>query len=167
MSTKIFFDLDGTLFDLYGKSEWLERLQNEDPTVFEGDGMTKGFLSSIDLVNLFEVANMLAEKGVQFEVITWLPMGASPEYEFACDLIKRKWVKENLPFITKVTCLSYGIPKQNGIEKRAAQMFLVDDNEEICKMWETAKMRKAILVDNDFTVVDALYSILDGLSEGA
>lgn len=162
MSIRIYFDLDGTLFNLYGKENWLEKLQNEDPTVFEGGGMTRGFMPNIDN-NFFDVVSDLLDKGVEFEVITWLPMNASPEYELACELVKRKWVKENLPFISKVTCLSYGIPKQNAISKRASQMFLIDDNMEICEMWNTAKMRQAILVDQDFTAVDALSEILDSL----
>ena len=161
-STKIFFDLDGTLFDLYSKKNWLERLQNEDATVFDGDGMTRGFMPDIDHT-FFEVINDLLDKGVQFEVITWLPMNASPEYEFACELRKRLWVKENLPFISKVTCLSYGMPKQNAISQRASTMILIDDNAEICEMWNTAKMRQAILVDSDYTVTNALASILDSL----
>lgn len=156
MSIKIFFDLDGTLFDLYGKKNWLEMLQNENPSAFEGD-----MLPEIDPIELYKATSALAERGVIMEVITWLPMGASPEYETACDLVKKQWVKDNLPFISKVTSLSYGVPKQNGIEKRAERMFLIDDNAEICEMWETAKMRKAIRIDSKFTVVDALYKILD------
>ena len=53
----------------------------------------------------------------------------------------------------------YGIPKQNAIKKRAKQMILIDDNSEVCKMWETNSMRKAINLTDNFDIVAALQSI--------
>lgn len=161
MSTKVFMDLDGTLFDLYGKENWLELLQSEDPTAFEGD-----FLPEISINKLFEMVQKLSEFGVIFEVITWLPMNASPEYEKECEKVKTEWVNINLPFISKITCQSYGIPKQNAIDKRAKKMYLIDDNTEICKIWETAKQRTAININKEFTVVNALEKIYKEILEG-
>ena len=37
MSVKIYFDMDGTVFDLYGKQNWLEMLRNEVEGAFIGD----------------------------------------------------------------------------------------------------------------------------------
>lgn len=161
MTTKIFFDLDGTLFDLYGKENWLELLQTENPTAFEGD-----FLPEIDKSALFNVVNRLSALGVVFEVITWLPMNASEEYENECTRVKTEWVKANLPFISRIACQSYGIPKQNAIAKRAKQMFLIDDNAEICEIWTTAKQRKAVNISKTFTVVDALEKIYNEMVKG-
>lgn len=154
MSVKIYFDLDGTLFDLYGKKDWLTYLEDEIPGAFKGD-----FLPSIDVNRLYDIMKSLAINGVQFEVITWLPRGASPEYSEICKIEKIEWVKQYVPFVTDIHCIPYGTPKQYAIQKRAKSNILIDDNYEICKMWETAKQRKAFLVTEKKNVVDLLEDI--------
>lgn len=155
MSVKIYFDMDGTVFDLYGKSNWLELLRNEQNGAFNG-GFILGDLMYYEF--LAEI-NKLANLGVQFGIITWLPMQASPEYEEVCRAEKLEWVKQYMPFVTEFNCVSYGIPKQNCIQKRASRMYLIDDNAEVRETWQTAKQRISVGVDKDFTVVDALVKI--------
>ena len=154
MSIKIYFDLDGTVYDLYNVENWLEKLRSEDASVFsEGD-----FIG--DYNRFKTVCEKLVSVGVQFEVITWLPMQASEEYEIECTEVKREWVKKFMPFVTEFTAQSYGIPKQNAIKKRAKTMYLLDDNKEVCEMWKTDKMRKAINVNRDeLTTIEALEMI--------
>lgn len=156
----ICFDLDGTLFDLYGKKNWLEMLKAENPNAFEGD-----FLPEIDKDDLYFFMKKLANRNVRFEVVTWLPKFASAEYEQKCAEKKRKWVKKNLPFIANVSCQSYGTPKQKAIIKKASKMYLIDDSEEVGKMWETKTQRKFVKVSKDFTVVNALENILTKLEK--
>ena len=160
-SVKVYFDLDGTLFNLYGKLDWLETIENEKPGAFKGD-----FLPEINLECFFNLIRKLSMYGVEFNVITWLPMQASREYEEICTTEKIAWVRENLPFINEITCQSYGIPKQNVIKKRAKTMILIDDNKEVCETWETAKMRRSFNVSKIYTVTDALQEILESIEKG-
>lgn len=155
MSKKIYFDLDGTLYNLYSIKNWLEKLQDEKENVF---------LEGCFLVNyseFMECINYLVDCGYSFGVITWLPMQASPEYEEICRKEKIKWINEYLPFVTEINISSYGIPKQNCIQKRAKTMILIDDNIEVCKMWNTPFQRNSINVNEEFTVLDALNSIIE------
>ena len=154
MSIKIYFDLDGTVYDLYNVENWLEKLRSEDASVFSEGNFIGDY-------NRFKtVCEKLVSVGVQFEVITWLPMQASEEYEIECTEVKREWVKKFMPFVTEFTAQSYGIPKQNAIKKRAKTMYLLDDNKEVCEMWKTDKMRKAINVNRDeLTTIEALEMI--------
>ena len=101
----------------------------------------------------------LAEKGVQFGIISWLSMQASPEYEEVVRQEKLDWIYENIPFVSEISIIPYGIPKQNAIIKRAQNMVLIDDNMEVCKTWQTAKQRLAINVTKDWTVADALEEV--------
>ena len=156
MSVKVFFDLDGTLFNLYGKTNWLEMLRTETAGAFEGS-----FLPEIDLTEFYLTIEKLSIYGIQFAVISWLPMQASPEYEEICREEKNNWILENLPFVSEVSIVPYGIPKQDCIIKRAQRMILLDDNKEICETWETAKQRKAIQITKDWTVVHALKNLLE------
>ena len=157
MSIKVYFDLDGTLFDLYGQYDWLYRIENEIEGVFsKGD-----FLPELDVKKFKEVTTKLLSYGVEFGVITWLPMQASPEYEEICTKEKTEWVKKNLPFVKTICCQSYGIPKQNAIKTRAKIMYLIDDNKSVCETWETAKMRKAVNVSKIYTALDFLIELLN------
>lgn len=156
MSIKCFFDLDGTLFDLYGKPNWLEMLREEKEGAFYGN-----FLPEIDLNEFYKTIEKLMIYGVTFGVISWLPMQATPEYETICREEKEDWILENLPFVSEVSIVPYGVPKQNCVIKRAKRMILFDDNSEICETWQTAKQREAVQISKDFTIVDALYALLE------
>ena len=158
MSVKIYFDLDGTVFDLYGKPNWLELLESENPDAFKGE-----FLPEINLTELHKVVFELWMNGVEFGVITWLPMNASPEYQTESAKAKSEWVRKNMGFVTEFNAIPYGVPKQKAIQQRAKKMYLIDDNSEVCAMWETNKQRKAVNVNKDFTVVHALKKILENL----
>lgn len=153
MSIKIYFDLDGTLYNLYGIPNWLEMLQNEQEGVF-----LKGpAIETID--KLIAPVHSLLDIGVQFGVISWLPMQASPEYEEICRQEKLQWIEQNLPFVTEIAITSYGIPKQNAIRKRAQKMYLIDDNADVCRTWDTNKQRKSICVNKDFKASNALVQV--------
>lgn len=153
MSKKVYFDLDGTLYNLYGIENWLDYLENEKSGIFlvgKFIGDYEGFINEIQ---------RLLVGGYEFGVITWLPMGASREYEEKCRAEKATWIKKYLPFATEINICSYGIPKQNCVQKRCSEMILIDDNTEVCKVWDTNKMRKSINISETFTAIDALRSL--------
>lgn len=158
----IYFDLDGTLFDLYGKDNWLEMLENEKAGAFSSGNL----MGNIVKESLLQVVEKLAAYGVVFNVITWLPMNASKNYEEICKAEKIAWVRENLPFIDEITCQSYGVPKQKAIKKKTARMILIDDNKSVCDTWKTAKQRTFFNVSKEFSAVNALEKILEKLQNG-
>lgn len=151
-------DLDGTLFDLYGKSNWLDLLTTETAGAFEGE-----FLPEIDVPKLYRLARLLNALKVKIDVVTWLPMDCSKEYGEICTAEKEKWVRANLPFVDKIYCINYGIPKQT-IGKKAQTMYLIDDNEKVCADWQTAKQRKAFNVSKEYTIVNAFEDIIKAIA---
>lgn len=155
MSLKVYFDMDGTLADLYNSDNWEYKLRNEIPDAYR----YLPFLPEIDMMKFQNYVQKLLEKGVQFGVISWLSMQSSPEYEEIVRQEKLDWIYENIPFVSEISIVSYGIPKQNAIIKRAQTMILIDDNVEVCKTWQTAKQRMSINVTRDWTVADALEEI--------
>ena len=161
MSIKIFMDMDGTLFNLYGKDNWLDLLENEISGAFVGDGMKNSLMPALNLESMHNIIYDLMDLGVSFGIISWTPFAASPIYEETCRNEKLNWLTQNFPMITDIAIIPYGIEKQKAITKRAQTMYLIDDNSEVCKTWETAKQRKAILVDDDFSAFDALKAIYD------
>lgn len=150
---KIYFDMDGTVYDLYGMENWLEMLRNEEKGVFTlGNAL-------VNMDELKEVCLRLIAKGYQIGIITWLPMGASLEYCEICTKEKREWAEKNMPYISEFYALEYGVPKQYAPARRAAEMWLVDDNKEVREMWITEKQRKAI--DATENIINALVALAE------
>ena len=140
MTKKIYFDLDGTVYNLYGQKDWLKRLDNEDETVFK----TGDFIGDYD--EFMATIHKLFEKGVEFGVITWLPMYATPSFERKCAEIKKDWIYKYLPFVNEIHIIPYGIPKQQAILKKTDLMVLIDDNKEVCFQWNNSRNRISLNV---------------------
>ncbi len=149
---KIYFDMDGTVYNLYGMKDWLNGLRNEEKGIF-----TKGS-PLVDMNKLKDVCCKLINKGYQIGIITWLPMGASDEYCKICTEEKREWAKKYMPYISEFYAQEYGVPKQYAPIKRAKEMILVDDNIEVRKMWETEKQRKTINTNDN--IINKLKELL-------
>ena len=145
MRKKIFFDLDGTVADLYNKEGWLEDIQNELP-IFEN------LKPIIDMQELEGFCMKLKARGYGIGIITWLPMHASEQYESACALEKRKWVSKYMPYIDEFYALRYGTPKQNASFIRGTLNYLIDDNQEVGKMWEERNNHLAVKVSEGNTL---------------
>lgn len=166
---KVFFDLDGTLFNLYGKENWLELLEKEDPSTFDWIGMdNSGFMPDINYDSFLSICrDLIFDFNVEFNVITWLPMYATEEFEKECAKIKEEWIKTFLPFVKNVCCQSYGTPKQLGIKSKSKEMILIDDNLEVCKVWKTKVNRKYINVTENFNAYNALIELYKELNDRA
>lgn len=150
---KIYFDMDGTVADLYGEKNWLDNLRNER------EGSFINLRPLVDMNELAMVCHQLMNLGYSFGVITWLPMGASYEFERVCEEEKRAWVEEFMPWVSEFYAQSYGVPKQYAPSKRAAEMILVDDNAEVRAMWNTEVQRSSIDATQD--IIKELKKLLD------
>lgn len=153
MTKVIYFDMDGTVADLYGSKDWLRNLEEENAGTF---------INLEPLVNMVELANVceqLMMQGWQFGVITWLPMQASREYEEVCTIEKKAWQEKQMPWVTEFYAQSYGVPKQYAPVKRAGRMVLVDDNDEVRRVWDTAIQRTSI--DAKDNIIEELKKLLD------
>lgn len=66
MKATIFFDMDGTIADLYGVENWLDYLINADALPYE---IAKPL---IRLSALAKILNRLQKQGYKIGVISWL-----------------------------------------------------------------------------------------------
>ena len=114
MKKEIWFDMDGTIADLYGVEGWLDMLLNEN---------TKPYEIAKPLVNMRELAkvlNRLIEKGWEIGVISWLAKNGTNDYNKKVANAKIKWLAKHLKSVkfAKIDIVEYGTPKQinrNGI----------------------------------------------------
>ena len=84
---KIFFDLDGTIANLYGVEGWLEDLLHED---------VRPYAEARPLVNLSRLArllNKLIHEGYTVNVISWTSRNGSAEYNKAVEKVKVQWLE--------------------------------------------------------------------------
>lgn len=137
---KILFDLDGTLADLYGRKDWLDKLRAEKPIYEELEPL-------VDMQELNHIAEKLMNVGVEFCVVTWLSMQASETYELITSMEKFRWCKRYIPFISEFECQPYGTPKQTNY--RNTKCILIDDNAEIRAEFETKHRRKTFDANED------------------
>ena len=70
----IYFDMDGTIADLYGFNDWLPLLRAESTIPYEMCGVL------VDLEEMREVLNEFIAAGITVGVISWGAMDGSREY---------------------------------------------------------------------------------------
>ena len=108
MYKAIYFDMDGTIADLYGVENWLDYLVA---------GQTKPYREAKPLVNMRELGkllNKLQAQGWHIGVISWLSKGGSDEYGDRVAKAKENWLKKHLGSVhfDEVKIAKYGTPKQ-------------------------------------------------------
>ena len=126
MTKAIYFDMDGTIANLYGVDGWLDCIINE---------YTKPYREAKALVNMRQLGrelNRLKQSGYTIGIISWLAKGATDEYNRRVAQAKRNWLAKHLSAVQfdEVHIVEYGTPKQtlgNGI--------LFDDEEPNRMNW--------------------------------
>ncbi len=125
----IFFDLDGTIADLYGVKNWLQYLLASNPFPYENARPL------LNLQALARVLNRLQRNGFRIEVISWLSKNSTPEYDEAVTLAKLRWLRVHLASVSfdEINIVSYGICKDTFRHTTADILF--DDEEPNRKAW--------------------------------
>ena len=147
MKKVIWFDMDGTIANLYGVENWLEMLINEDPTPY---AIAKPL---VNMQALARVLNTLRRKGYEVGIISWLAKNSTPDYDEMVANTKREWLAKHLASVKfdNIHIVPYGTPKEtlgNGI--------LFDDEAPNRNNW------KGIAYD-----VDRIIEILKNLEKTA
>ena len=125
----ICFDMDGTLANLYGVPNWLEKLQAEDPSPYaEARPMW-------DMTKLTGVLEALIANGWQIRIISWLSKDSSESYKAAVRKAKLEWLdKWKFPY-QKCHLVQYGTTKADCVRRIANPGILVDDNDKVRGGW--------------------------------
>lgn len=126
MKKEIWFDMDGTIADLYGVDGWLEMLRAEDPTPYE---IARPL---VNLQALARVLNRLQRQGYTINVVSWLAKFSTKEYDVKVTEAKIEWLDTHLHSVkfNRIDILKYGTPKQIG---RSGILF--DDEEKNRNDW--------------------------------
>lgn len=126
MEKKIWFDMDGTIADLYGVEDWLSMLRNSDPRPYK---MAKPL---VRMQSLARILNRLQREGYEIGIVSWLSKTSTPDYDEAVTTAKLKWLATHLASVKfdHIDIIAYDTPKQNG-----RNGILFDDEKPNREAW--------------------------------
>jgi 5'(3')-deoxyribonucleotidase len=136
----LWFDLDGTIADLYSVEGWLDYLVHGSTVPYE-------IARPLVTMSLFaRRVNELQRRGYSIGIISWASKNATLDYVQAIEEAKRKWLKKHLPSVNwnEIIVTEYG---QN---KRAAVPcggILFDDEARNREEWQGASVDAVIMMD--------------------
>lgn len=143
--TTVYFDMDGTIADLYSVPNWFPLLRAYDP---------KPYAEAKPLVNLNSLArilNRLQRQGFRIGIISWLSKTSTPEYDAKVTAAKEKWLAKHLSSVDfdEIHIVPHGTPKQNFA---TANDILFDDEAKNRENW----IGKAFDVDSIIEILKGM-----------
>lgn len=129
MTRTIFFDMDGTIADLYGVENWLDFLIASDSLPYE---IAKPL---IRLSALARILHRLQDEGYRVGIISWLSKNSTPEYDEKVTEAKKNWLKTHLPSVEfdEINIVPYGTAKEKFAKTENDILF--DDEEKNRQNW--------------------------------
>lgn len=131
MKKAIYFDMDGTIADLYGVENWLSFLLERSAVPYE---------VARPLLNLSLLArrlNQLRRLGWKIGIVSWLSKEDNPEYNIAVTKAKKDWLRKHLASVDfdEIKIVSYGTPKSTVVDEVG---ILFDDEQPNREEWHKA-----------------------------
>ena len=145
----IYFDMDGTLADLY-QGDWLRELQLERATPYERA------TPLLDMELLTELLNELQKKGYKIGIVSWTAKQASSTYRKETRRVKVEWLKKYIGIkFDEVHVVKYGTPKSSVAKENG---ILFDD--ELQNRGDWVKRGKGFAFD-ETVILQVLGKILE------
>lgn len=140
MVKAIYFDMDGTIADLYGVDGWLENLIAEQTKPYR---MAK---SLVDMRKLGSLLNHLQNIGYHIGIVSWLSKNGTKQYNDRVTKAKLAWLEKHIGSVhwDEIKIVEYGTPKSFVVEY--PQGILFDDEKPNRMEWD--KQGLAFDVDN-------------------
>lgn len=127
MEKMVWFDMDGTIANLYAVEGWLEDLRAE---------RTRPYDVAVPMLNFSQLARLLHKvqrNGWKLGIISWTSRGGSDLYNGAVALSKLCWLHKHLPSVNwdEIRIVNYGTNKY----MECGGGILFDDEESNRKAW--------------------------------
>ena len=125
----IYFDMDGTIADLYGVENWLPKLRAEDVSPYlEAEPLT-------NMIELQEYFMGLQSYGYKIGIISWTSKGGTVTYNKMVREAKLLWLGQMFPQIEfdEIHIVKYGTRKDYVAKDKDGIIF--DDDEKVREKW--------------------------------
>lgn len=93
MKKIIWFDMDGTIANLYAVENWLEYLINENPYPYAAAKVMFNFST------FARYLNKIQKNGWEIGIISWGSKKSSQKYLFKVEETKKEWLAKHLPSV--------------------------------------------------------------------
>lgn len=129
MTKAIYFDMDGTIADLYAVTNWLPMLQNSDTTPY------KEAKPMVRLNVLARRLNQLQKNGYTIGIVSWLSKGGNRKYNREVTIEKINWLHKHLKSVewNEIHIVEYGTPKHDIVNYPNGILF--DDEQKNRMEW--------------------------------
>lgn len=153
----LYFDMDGTIADLYAVDGWLDKLRASDASPYDDAAPL------VDMDELRRDITDLQSAGWRVGVISWLAKVRDPEYDCEVAMAKRRWLARHLPMLDEINLVAYGVPKSQAVEG-AREAVLFDDEEHNLAEWTSDDARRvAISAKDPETMMAALGWLVESV----
>lgn len=126
----IYFDMDGTIANLYGVENWLDMIIAKDETPYRiAEPLVR-------MSTLARVLNNLIKKGYTIGIVSWLAKNSTTEYDERVTKAKIEWLQKHLKSVefTEIHIVPYGTPKHEIVNDKNGILF--DDEEPNRTNWK-------------------------------
>ena len=137
---KIWFDMDGTIADLYGVENWLEMLIAHDETPY---AIAKPI---VNLSVLARLMNKVQRKGFEICIVSALAKDSTAEYDERVKNAKIKWLANHLKSVhcDEIRFVPYWYTK-NDVNTGADVLF--DDEERHLEKWTGTAVHASKMIE--------------------
>ena len=135
----IWWDMDGTIANLYAVENWLPMLRAEDTTPYVEAGVMW------NMSQLARLMNQVQMMGYKLGIISWTSKNGSDLYNGAVALSKLCWLHKHLPSVSwdKIRIVKYGTNKY--IECGGGILF--DDEAQNREAWQDKAFDPAEIIN--------------------
>ena len=126
----IYFDMDGTIANLYAVENWLPMLRAYNPAPYEQAKVM------VNMNQLARMLNQLKAKGYHIGIVSWLSKEPTPTYDLQVKYAKCRWLTKHLPSVIfdEVVIVAHGTPKSSVVKHPKGILF--DDEEYNRDVWQ-------------------------------
>ena len=126
----IYFDMDGTIANLYAVDGWLDMLRAYNPQPYEQAKVM------LNMAQLARVLNKLQKQGYHIGIISWLSKCPTAEYDKKVIKAKQKWLKKHLASVNfdEIKIVAHGTPKSKAVQYGNGILF--DDEQANRNEWQ-------------------------------
>ena len=137
---KIWFDMDGTIADLYGVENWLEMLIAHDETPY---AIAKPI---VNLSVLARLMNKIQREGFEICIVSALAKDSTAEYDERVRNAKIKWLANHLKSVhfDEIRFVPYWYTK-NDVNTGADVLF--DDEERHLEKWTGTAVHASKMIE--------------------